>query len=119
VNNKTVNIGNIQAGAMAIDGDANQSGSNTNTYNTQTLEIIHARLNDAEREVKASVVDIATQKEALNAIEIAKKEPTRDNLGNVVATLGKVESGAKMVLGAGTAIAGIAHLIAQATGHGS
>jgi hypothetical protein len=119
VNNKTVNIGNIQAGAMAIDGDANQSGSNTNTYNTQTLEIIHARLNDAEREVKASVVDIATQKEALKAIEIAKKEPTRDNLGNVVATLGKVESGAKMVLGAGTAIAGIAHLIAQATGHGS
>ncbi len=118
VNNKTYNFGNIQAGAMAIDGDANQSGTSTNTYNAQTLEVIQNRLVDAEREVKASVVDVATQKEALQAIEVARKEPNKDNLGMVVTTLDKVESGAKKVLGAGTAIAGIARLIAQAAGHG-
>ena len=35
----TVNIGSVQAGAVAIDGDATNSGATSN-YNTQTLEMI-------------------------------------------------------------------------------
>jgi hypothetical protein len=116
VNNKSISIGNIQAGAVAIDGDATQTGTVTNTYNAQTLEIIQSRLAEAEREIKSSPVDVEARKEALLTIEVAKKEPTKDNLVKTVTALGKVESLATKALGAGTAIAGIAHLLAQAVG---
>lgn len=113
---KNINIGHIQAGAVAFDGDAKQTGTSNNTYNAQTLEIIQARLADAEREIKGSVADVETKKEALQAVEAAKKEPTKDNLGKAVTAMGKVESLAQRALGAGTALAGIIKLVAQAAG---
>lgn len=118
VQNKTINVGNIQAGAMSIDGNATQTGNATNTYNAQTLEILQERLADAEREVRNSPADIQTRKEALAAIESAKKTPTKDNLANAVTAMGKVASLAQNALGAGTALAGIAKLISQASGLG-
>jgi hypothetical protein len=114
VNNKSISIGNIQAGAVALDGDATQTGTATNTYNAQTLEIIRSRLAEAEREIKSSPADVEARKEALLTIEAAKKEPTKNNLSKAVTAMEKVESLATKALGTGTAIAGIAHLLAQA-----
>lgn len=118
VNNKTINLGNVNAGAFSVEGEARNAGDavNTVTYNTQTIELIRSHLDNAEQEVKKSVADAANQKEALFAIDVAKKEPTKDNVGKVVATLGRLESEAQKVLGIGTALAGIAKLIAQAAG---
>jgi hypothetical protein len=118
VNNKNINIGSIQAGAVAIDGDATQTGTAANTYNAQTLEIIQSRLAEAEREIKSSPVDVEARKEALLTIEAAKKEPTKHNLANAVTAMEKVESLTTKALGTGTAISGIAHLLAQAVGLG-
>jgi hypothetical protein len=114
--NTTFNIGNIQAGAVAMEGDATQSGTTYNAYNEQTLEIIRARLTHAEREIKVAAADTEAKKEALLLIEAAKKEPTKDNLTKVVASMGKVESLATKALGTVTALADIARLIAQAAG---
>jgi len=118
VQNNNFNIGNIQAGAVAINGGEAKARDTTNTYNTQTIELIQSHLNDAEREIKGSVADVETKKEALAAIDIAKNEPTKDNLGRAVATIEKVEAAAQKTLGIGTALAGIGRLIARASGFG-
>ncbi len=116
VTNQTFNIGNIQTNSLAINGNSSQTGSVTNTYNAQTLEAIQSHLTDAEREIRNSAADVGTQKEALRAVEAAKKEPTKDNLGAVVTAIGKVEAMAQRALGVSTALVGIAHLISQASG---
>ena len=116
--NNNFTIGNIQAGAVAINGGEAKARDTTNTYNTQTIELIRSHLNDAEREITGSAADVETKKEALAAIDIAKKEPTKDNLGRAVATIEKVEAAAQKTLGIGTALAGIGKLIARAAGFG-
>ena len=118
VQNNNFTIGNIQAGAVAINGGEAKARDTTNTYNTQTIELIRSHLNDAEREITGSAADVETKKEALAAIDIAKKEPTKDNLGRAVATIEKVEAAAQKTLGIGTALAGIGKLIARAAGFG-
>jgi len=116
VNNKVINIGgNVQGGAVAFDGDATNSGTST-VYNTQTLSVIHSHLVNAEREVNNSVADHGAKKEALEAIATAKAAPTKDNLAKVVTAMEKVEALAYRALGAATAVASIAQLIAQAAG---
>lgn len=118
VNNKTINVGNVNAGAFSVEGKANNTGDAVSivTYNTQTIELIQSRLDKAEQEVKKSAADASTQNDALLAIETAKSEPTKNNVGKVVSTLEKVELAAQKALGVGTAVAGIAKLIAQAAG---
>ena len=116
VNNKVINIGgNVQGGAVAFDGDATNLGTST-VYNSQTLSVIQGNLVNAEREVGNSVADDAAKKEALEAIAMAKAAPTKDNLTKVVTAMEKVEALAYRALGAATAVAGIAQLIAQAAG---
>ena len=116
VNNKVINIGgHVQGGAVAFDGDSTNSGTSA-VYNTQTLSVIQGHLANAEREVGNSVADEAAKKEALEAIATAEAAPTKDNLTKVVTAMEKVEAVAYRALGAATAIAGIAQLIAQAAG---
>ena len=116
VQNNTFNIGNIQAGAVAINGGEAKAGDITNTFNAETIKVICSLLNEAEREIKTNAADVETQKEALAAIDTAKKEPTKDNLGRAVAAIEKVEAAAQKMLGIGTALAGIGRLIARAAG---
>jgi hypothetical protein len=116
VNTKVINIGgNVQGGAVAFDGDATNLGTST-VYNTQTLSMIQGHLANAEREVWNSVADNAAKKEASDAIASAKATPTKDTLAKAVTAMEKVEALACRVLGATTAVAGIAQLIAQAGG---
>lgn len=113
---QTFNIGNIQGGAVSVGGDARQTGDVANSYNQQTLEVIRGHLADAEREIRSSVADMETKKGAIGAIEAAQKEPTKDNLSRAVEALQRVEAAAVSALGTGTAVAGIAALIARAAG---
>jgi hypothetical protein len=113
--NRTINIGSVQAGAVAIDGDATNTGT-TSIYNSQTLEVIRSRLLDAEQEIKKSVADDEAKREALEAIAAAKANPTKDNVSKAITTMEKVEALAYRTLGAATALAGIAQLLAQAAG---
>ena len=76
-NNNTYNIGNIQAGAVSLKGDATQVGNSSHVYNAQTLELIQSRLTDAEREVKISPADVKSKKDALQKIATAKKNQLR------------------------------------------
>ena len=116
-NTNNFNIsGGVQGGAVAFGGKADNAGTSNNVYNVQTLQIIQDRLSDAAREISGSTVDIAARKEALAVIEDAKKEPTKDKLAKAVTSMEHVESLAVKALGTGTALAGIAHLVAQAAG---
>lgn len=114
--NNTFNVSNMQAGAIALGGNASHSGTNTNNYNAQTLEVIQSHLAQAETEIKISLIDTPAKREALALIGVAQKEPTKDNLSKAVSAMEAVESIAAKTLGTATAIAGVAHLIARAAG---
>ncbi len=121
VNNNTNNwniIGGVQGGAVALGGNAESKGDSNINYNAQTLSVIQDRLSDAVREVANAPVDVKTREEAKLVIEDAKKEPTKENLAKAVTAMERLESLATKALGAGTAVAGIAHLVAQAAGLG-
>lgn len=115
-NRKTFNIGVVQGGAVAIDGDATNSGT-SNIYNQKTLEIIQSHLNEAEEAIKTCPIDsIADKKAALEAIAAARAAPTKDNLSRAVSAMDKVEALAFRALGAATGIALIIEQLGRAAG---
>jgi hypothetical protein len=107
---QTINIsGPINAGAVSLGGNAENSGSTSIHYNPQTVEAIQSHLAKAERELHAlpSGIEPELKKEALDHIQAAKADPQPDRVSKVVKALEKLESVASKAVGAATALAPI------------
>ena len=106
-NRKTINIGTVQAGAVAIDGNATNAGT-SNVFNAVNIEEIRSQLTQAEQEIKSSPIDnVADKKVALAAIEAAKAEPTKNNLSRALSAMENISSVASRIVGSATTLAPI------------
>jgi len=117
VTQNTFNIaGGIQGGAVALGGDADNSGSASIHYNPQTIELIQSELSKAERELHASTIDENRKAEALKDLQAAKADPTPDKIAKVVSVLKQIESVATQGAGVVTAIGTAAAAIGKVSG---
>jgi hypothetical protein len=108
--------GGIQGGAVAIGGDAKNSGPVQIHYNPETISAIQSELSKAERELHESAIDPVLKKQALDDVAAAKANPTPGTIEKAVSMLGKVQSIIVKAAGAVTAIGTIATAIAKLAG---
>jgi hypothetical protein len=114
VTNVTINItGGINAGAVAIGGDASNSGTVNVHYQPQTIEAIQKELSRAIGDIHNSQIDAGLKEEALEHVKAAQADPTPDKLKKAVDLLGKVESGLKKLDGASQKVIAIGTTIAN------
>lgn len=112
----TYNIGNIQGGAVAVGGNAQNAGSVQIHYSPQTIEAIQSELSKAERELHGSSIDPDLKKQALQDVQAAKADPTPDKIAKVVSMLDRVQTTIAKTAGAITAFGTIGHAIAKLAG---
>lgn len=117
VTNNTFNIsGGIQGGSISLGGDAENSGSISIHYNSQTIEGLQSQLSMAERELHSIECDPNLKKEAIERVQSAKADPTPDNLTRALTFLKKVEAIATTTANTKTAIGTIASAIGSLAG---
>jgi hypothetical protein len=115
VTNNTINVsGNLQAGAIAVGGDANNLAPTNNYYNQQTVEAIQSELSKLEAELERAKIDGSVKQLVLGTVRAAKADPSPDKISKVTSA---VRHAGEIVL-AGTTIWEIAHVIAHLAGLG-
>jgi hypothetical protein len=116
-NNTTFNVnGGIQGGSVSLGGNAANFGPTSVRYDAQTNKAIMAELTKAERELRDTSADESLKHEVLKQVQSAKDDPAPDKIANVISALGRVDSIATHVSGAGTAIGGIITTLGKLTG---
>jgi hypothetical protein len=117
VTNNTFNIsGGIQAGAVAVGGNAENSGSTQIHYNPQTIEAIQSELSKAERELHGCGIDPALKRQALEQVQAAKVDPVPDKIAKAISILNNVDSVVIKTAGAVSAIGTIGGAVAKLAG---
>jgi hypothetical protein len=117
VTNNTFNIsGGIQGGAVAVGGNAENSGSTQIHYNPQTIEAIQSELSKAERELHGCAIDPALKRQALEQVQAAKVDPVPDKIAKAISILNNVDSVVIKTAGAVSAIGTIGGAVAKLAG---
>ena len=110
VNSTVTNIGTIQAGAVAVGGNVENSGT-ISGYNHQVIGQIRNTLADAENHVLALADTVPLKQEALADINAARTEPSPARISKVVSTLRKIGAAMGGIIGAGADILAIAQAL--------
>lgn len=116
VNNNTINIGTMTGGAVAIGGDAVNSGTTNAHYNAQTIGAIQSELSKALLELRVLQIDDSLRQQALKELEQAQADPTPDKIKKALDVLAQVEAAASKVKGVVTSIAAIGAAIGKIAG---
>ncbi len=119
VTNNTYNIGGgIQGGAVSLGGDASNQGSVKIHYAPQIVEELQRELSKAERELHGIDMDRSIKKDALDAVQAAKAEPSPGAIDKALKALEKVEKATSKTVGIGTGIGTIVSTIGKLAGLG-
>ena len=93
-NNNNVSIGNVQGGAVAVGGDATQTGDNQNVLTGDQIVQIKADLNMLAEELRGLPNQTQEVKDVTALIEDAAADPTTSKLSKVKSGLTGLFSGA-------------------------
>lgn len=80
-----ISIGNLQAGAVAINGDASNTGIVTNQYDAKTIESVQSDFSKIVRELQASNIDDQVKQEALEHVKAAQLDPAPSKIEKALA----------------------------------
>lgn len=112
----TVNINTLNAGALAIDGSVDNSGTISACYGQEIIGELNKSLALAERIAYESEVPEENRREILDVVATARRSGTPDNFSRVVAGLRKLGMLGIAVQSAGVGIDDIAHTISKLAG---
>jgi len=113
VTNKTVIHGNVTAGTISINGNAESSGTVSVHFQETTLKDIQAELSKAIYEIHKSGVDPELKEEVLEQIRSAQANPTSGAISKSVDLLTKFEKAMDTVEKIGGAAASIGNIISR------
>ena len=105
VNN--INIGKVQAGAFAIQGEAKNTGGSHNLYNEQVTEQIQNELAKALVEIRKMDFDEEVKNNAIKCIEEAQSAPKPGMIRAAIQKLSEVEGIARKIAGTSTVLSTI------------
>lgn len=119
MSNTTINInGNIQGAAVAVGGNASNSGTASNYFDSATINAIQSELSMAERQVQVLENNEALKRQALEYIKAAQENPASDNLSKVIKVLKRIENFASKAANLSISISTIITKLGQLTGLG-
>lgn len=118
--NVTKNIhfhGNVQAGALSVNGSANNSASVSNRYDARSVRALKSQLSKARREISKLEIDETLKGAVLEDIKLAHGSPEPALIEKAINGLRQIEAVALKVVGTSTVLGTIIAAIQLAAGH--